>query len=310
MTLPGRLALRKRDHRPAASAGRRDARASGERCSACPDTKIRSAGDSRDRDHLPAEGLRQAGELAAAGAGPHALLRLRGRPDRLRQADRRHLQGGHAGVGAAGRRQPRQHHRQSSTTCSAACATTVAARPAPGMRCWPSSTARCRPGSQIKTVQPGTIVVLAKLLTNSLDPKQFNGDYILRDRPQLEQHGHRVPQVLASRTAMSVRVSRRSTSTSRRRGASSFQADDGRGSPVAARAGPARAASPWCSTTSCCRGRRSTRSSIRRASTARTVPPSTEISTAEQAKALAAVLESGPLPFRLVPLLQTQVQSG
>ena len=160
--------------------------------------------------------------------------------------------------------------------------------------------------SEIKTVQPGTVVVLAKPLANSLDSKQFDGDYILQDRPQLDNTGIAAPKF--SDASGKPAVAFQFTPDGRRRLQRMTARIAGRGLAAGNDSAPGTFAVVL-----------DNQILSRAAVDPKQYPKGldggegAEVSgdiNEQQARALAAVLESGPLPFRLIPLLQTQVQSG
>ncbi|MEX0992595.1 MAG: hypothetical protein WDZ37_01230 [Solirubrobacterales bacterium] len=156
--------------------------------------------------------------------------------------------------------------------------------------------------AQVLEVPPGTIVVLAHPLTNSLDPTVFDGNFIMRDRPQLDNSGIRNARFVESDDEPGVQFDFTES------GRASFQRLTRQvareGSPdephhvAAVLDGAILSKLPVAPDT------------YPNGLDGRNGAVLSGAIDAEQARDLAAVLDSGPLPFRLIPLLQEQVPSG
>lgn len=152
--------------------------------------------------------------------------------------------------------------------------------------------------STVKTVPPGTIVVLAQVLAEALSAKQFNGDYVLRDRPQLDNADIADPKIakgtapgLDGKPVLAFQLTPAGQTKFEQLAQQISRAGGGQFAVVLDGQVLSKTQAPAPDSASIDAGFE--------------VPLG-----ARAASDLAAVLQSGPLPFRLIPVLQEQVQDG
>jgi len=153
-------------------------------------------------------------------------------------------------------------------------------------------------GSTVPAVPPGTVVTLSHVLAEVQDPKQFNGNYILKDRPALDNSDIAEPR-LAKGTAEGLEgepvLAFDLTAAGREKFETLLRQIESAGGGDFAVVLDGQVLSKTTAP----------------APKAAAVEAGFEVPLGEAAaRDLAAVMESGPLPFRLVPVLQEQVQDG
>jgi SecD/SecF fusion protein len=165
------------------------------------------------------------------------------------------------------------------------------------------------PENQVLSVPPGTIVVLASPLTNASSPTDFDGNYIMRDRPSLDNRDITDPKVDKAEASDKPSVTFQFTPTGQRR-FRQMTRELAERSLDEKRSGDAAEPQSFAVVLD---NQILSRPTVDPDESRDGIDPTNGAQLAgdlneEQTRHLAAILQSGPLPVRLVPLLQTQVE--